>query len=287
MARLYVDMEAGVYHDDPAGTPSLSSTVARTLLLQTPAHAKAQHPKLTDQPVWKDSLAMDTGTAIHQLLLGEDRIEVLGFTDWRTDASKQARDDVRSRGRVPMLSHQWEQATVTADAIRDQVAKLDVRPLPFTVGKREQTVVWHENDVICRARMDWLRDDHTVIDDLKTTGRSAAPSKWAAGLFRDGYDIQAAFYTRAIERLTGRTPVFRFVVAETAPPYGVSVIQLSEQAMFAAQVKVDTAVQLWRDCLERDEWPGYDTGVYVADPPGWMRPERDAWENVDTEGVPF
>ena len=37
---------AADYHQDPGDTPTLNSTTARTMLLRTPAHAYAEHPRL-------------------------------------------------------------------------------------------------------------------------------------------------------------------------------------------------------------------------------------------------
>jgi hypothetical protein len=64
-------------------------------------------------------------------------------------------------------------------------------------------------------------------------------------------------------------------------------VQLSEHAMFAAGVKVDTAISVWNDCLARDDWPAYPATIHVADIPGWQKDTSDAWANVDLEAVPF
>lgn len=282
-----LELTSDEYHADPCDVPSLNSTTARLLLQKTPAHAKAQHPRLTEQPYRRDSDAFDMGTAVHQLLLRDDRVDVGDFKDYKTSAAQEWRDTVRAAGRVPMLAHRWEQAHAVAEAIREQMPGLD-KPTPFTVGTPEATIVWDDLDgAKCRARLDWLRDDLEIIDDLKVTGRTADPRQWQRMLFNYGYDVQAAFYVRGVKTLTGHVPRFRWFVAETMPPYAVAMVQLSEHAMFAANVKVDTAISMWNDCLARDDWPAYPKEIHVADVPGWQKDTSGAWADVDLETVPF
>lgn len=286
-----LELTSDQYHTDPCPTgPSLSSTTARTLLQRTPAHARAEHPRLTDQTVRKDSPAMDMGTAVHQLLLRDDRIDVLEFPDWRTKDAQTARAESRDNGRVPMLEKDWQRAQTVAAAVREQVAGLNVKPVPFTDGKPEQAIMWTDQGAECRALIDWLRNDHLYIDDLKCTSKSANPWKWRSDLFRSGYDVQAAFYVRGIEALYSVTPTFRWVVVETTAPYAVSVLTLSEEAMAAARVKVDTAISIWNTCLSTDTWPAYEPDVFVVDQPGWEKQRQpDMWAELDVDygDVPF
>ncbi|MCC6381785.1 MAG: PD-(D/E)XK nuclease-like domain-containing protein, partial [Dehalococcoidia bacterium] len=135
-------------------------------------------------------------------------------------------------------------------------------------------IVWEEGGVVCRARLDWLHDGGAFVSDLKTTSRSANPDEFTRSIFSMGYDIQVAAYTRAVERTTGVTPEFRFVVVETAPPYALSVIALGPAALTIAEKKWADAVKTWKRCLDRDEWPGYPTRVAYAELPAW---EESRW----------
>lgn len=282
-----LELTSEEYHADPCDVPSLNSTTARLLLQRTPAHARAQHPKLTDHVVSRTSDAMDMGTAVHQLLLRDDRVDVGDYRDFKTNEAKAWRDDARAAGRVPLLRHKWDEAQQVAAAVRTRMLELPT-PTPFTAGTPETTLVWDDVDgAVCRARLDWLRDDLTVIDDLKVTSRTAEPRKWQAQIFNMGYDVQAALYVRGVQHVHGTSPRFRWVIAETYPPYEVSVVELDEHEMFAAGVKVDTALSIWNACLKADEWPGYDRDVFIAKAPGWARDESDAWSDVEIDEVPF
>jgi hypothetical protein len=257
------------YHQDPCETPSLSASIAKVLVSQSPAHAKAAHPRLTPQPR-DDDPRYDVGNAAHRLFLeGEAAVDVFAYTDWRTKESKEARELARSHGRIPMLGGQWDECEAMVDALTMQLQELPIKPALFADGKAEQTLVWEEDGVWCRSRLDWLRDDLTAIDDLKTVSRTADPAIWSKTLYTAGYDVQASFYRRGVQAITGKTPDFRFVVVETTAPYAVSVISLSPEGWALADSKVEYAIHLWRDCLANDRFPGYPTQVCYAEPPGW------------------
>jgi len=275
---------AADYHADHGDRPSLSSSIARLLVQKTPAHAKAEHPKLTDTPVRRESPATDMGTAVHQLLLRDDRVDVIPFDSFRTSEARILRDASRAAGRVPLLPHQWDEAQEIAARVRDQMALLNVEPTPFTHGEPEHVIRFQMGGADCRAMLDWLHNDRLLIDDLKTT-TDASPRFAERHLFNMGYDIRAAFYVRAVEAEYGVTPGFRWIFAETKPPYPVSILELDPEAMAAAHDKVDAAVALWNECLASGEWPAYSRELHTVQLPPWL---RDKWADVDVdESVPF
>ena len=136
--------------------------------------------------------------------------------------------------------------------------------------KPEQTLIWQEDGLWCRARLDWLHDGLRVIDDYKTTEASANPDVFARTLFTMGYDVQCAFYLRGLRALRGIANLtFRFIVQESFAPYALSVIGLCPEAQEIGQRKVEYALRLWRDCVTRNVWPGYPTATCYADVPPW------------------
>lgn len=284
MSVQLLDIPADLYHQDPCEVPSLNATVATALILETPAHAKQKHPRLADTAWKKETEAMADGTVIHQMLLGDDRCDILDFPDFRTNAAKQARDATRAAGRVPVLAHKWLDLSAVAQSLKQQLADLPVDPPLFVDGRPEQTIVWEEDGVHFRARLDWIRSDLATIDDLKKA-RTAQPRRFHKALYAMGYDIKAAFYVRAANAAFGVEPVFRWVAIEPDPPYALSVHTLAPDAMHAAKVKVDAAVEIWKTCLERDEWPAYPADVQTVELPPWLREEE--WDDDALLGVPF
>jgi len=283
VSATLLDISADEYHADHNG-PTLNATVAKSLLLETPAHAKQKHPRLADSYVVRHTDAMDEGTALHQMLLGDDRCDIHEYDSFRTGYAKQARDASRAAGRVPLLRSKWDDITILGDSLKAQVAAFPIDPPLFVDGMAEQTIVWDEGDVGCRARLDWLRTDYRCIDDLKKA-RTAQPRQFHRAMFALGYDIQAAFYIRACKAAFGVEPVFRWVAIEPEPPYALSVHVLSPAALRSANDKVDLALEIWSECLTSGVWPAYPQTVQVVELPAWMQAQE--WDDTALLEVPF
>lgn len=270
IATGILEMPAGAYHADPCERPSLSASIARILCTNSPAHARAAHPKLNPAFERQDEQHFDIGTVAHALLLeGEAAIEVVDASDWRTNAAKEARDQARADGRTPLLEKHWTQVQAMVAATHNQLDYVDATPPMFSEGRAEQTLIWQEsNGVVCRSRLDWLHHDYSAVDDFKTTSRSANPEQWSRSLFSFGGDVQAAFYLRGLRAVTGRDAAFRFCVQETFAPYALAVFQLGPDALTLAEAKVEYAIAKWAQCLQDDAWPAYPTEVcHVSMPP--------------------
>lgn len=155
-------------------------------------------------------------------------------------------------------------------AIRPQLnAHEDARDA-FTNGKPEQTLIWQEAGIWCRARLDWLHDDYADIDDYKTTG-NAHPDAETRRLLGLGADIQDAWYKRGVRALgLHRDPRFRFICQETKPPYALSVIEFNSVADELADRRIAKAIALWRWCVTTDTWPGYPARTCFVGPSPWQ-----------------
>lgn len=267
-----LEIPAADYHaDQVADGPTLSKSIAHTLLTSSPRHAWTAHPRLNPDFSRGAEWKFELGTAAHALYFeGDAGVQVCDYKDWKSGAAREDRDLARAHGKIPMLPGQWADCEAMVKAMRAQLDLVDAAPSLFTDGKAEQTITWTEGDVACRARLDWLRHDLTACDDLKTTSASAQPDNWARRtLFSIGADLQAAWYLRGIKAVTGAEPPFRFVVAETYPPFALSVVTLGADVLTLADAKVDRALTIWRRCLETDTWPAYPTAVHRAELPAW------------------
>lgn len=279
-------IDAAAYHrDEVADQPTLSASVAKLLVDASPAHARAAHPKLNPNLEREDDSKFDIGTCVHALLLQGDTVfDRLAYPDWRTTAAKDARQEARAHGRIPLLLKDADRVDEMIGAVREHLAALDVDPPPFTDGQPEQTLVWEEQGVLCRSRLDWLRDDHTVCDDLKTTSRYANPEAWQRGpLYDHGADLQAAMYLRGVRAVTGADARWRWVVVETSAPYALSVIAPTAAVLAIGDAKFELALAKWRRCLDTGEWPAYPRTVVDAELPAYIESrwlEREAREEI-------
>jgi hypothetical protein len=284
---IYDGISDEMYHADPCPEPSLSHSVAVALLGSSPAHARLEHPKLNPDRAERKSRQMDLGKVLHKAFLeGEDIIGVIPDDllskngALGTKAAKELAEAIRESGRIPLTQSQCDQITQALHRLRKRVTELDEIALPFTDGKPEQTLIWREdNGIWCRARPDWLRDDFSCMDELKSAA-SASPGlgfgQFGRAIWTMGYDIQAALYRRGLQKLTGQDARFRFVAVEL-DGHGLSLCELDPVGRAVSETKVARAIELWGRCMERGEWPGYPRYSVAVEAPAY---ELGKWETM-------
>lgn len=278
------DISAEEYHADPCPTPSLSSSLTKVLVQETPLHAWTAHPRLNPLFERNDEDKFDLGNASHALILNDPKkFAILPFDDFRKKEAQEAKAAARAAGKIPLLTKHWDRVVAMVASGRDQLDSSADFARVFTMGKPEQTLIWCETEfqgapakpVWFRARLDWLPDDHTQpYDDFKST-ESADPDVWSRIVFSVRHDIQASFYRRGIRALgLARQPQMRFVVQETSTPNCVSVMKMSAEAMELADRDVERAIRKWRWCTAQGWWPGYPAKVHTIMPPAWLETQR-------------
>jgi PDDEXK-like domain of unknown function (DUF3799) len=277
------EMTAEEYHADCCPTPSLSSSLLKILMAETPRHAWTASPRLNPDFEREDKEMFDIGTAAHSLMLGDPRkFAVLPYDDWRKKEAQAERENARTHGKIPLLAKHWDRVTAMVDAGRAQLAHHHDASDAFTEGKPEQTLVWQEGDLWCRIRLDWLPDDLTRrFDDYKSTG-SANPDAFQRVAYGIGHDIQAGFYRRGIRAVLGvEKPVIRFIVQETEDPFALCAIELNDEAMDLADYKIERGIERWRWCMQHNNWPGYPARTCTIGPPAWHEGQVLAREEAD------
>lgn len=276
------EIPAELYHRDPCVQPSLSASIAKLLLAESPKHAWTAHPRLN--PHYAESAkseVFNVGHALHDFLLeGEDRCLVgdASWKDWRKKDAQKFRAVALADGLRPMLSEQYDRVCAGAEALHRGFASLDTAefPIPFTDGDPEQTLIWEEaGGIWCRARLDWLSADRTLVEDLKTTSVSVNPRRLQRSLWNDYLDVQAAFYRRGVKMLTGVEPSFRFLFAEQQEPHAVVPVTLGSMGWAFAEHRLSIAMDRWFACMDTGEWPAFDSRTVELDPPEY---EMASWE---------
>jgi hypothetical protein len=280
LGRGVHEISAEHYHSDPAPKPSLSASLAHLLVTRSPRHAWLASPRLNPDFQPTNDPKFDIGRAAHSLLLeGAARFAVIDSPTWRSEAARDERAQVYREGLIPLLEHEWAAVSTMVKSVRLQLRQhADARDA-FRKGQPERTLIWREGPIWCRARLDWSRrrGHHIEVFDFKSTEGSAAPQTWAdRSMWEIGGAIQAAFYARGVRALLRRPAVFKFVVAEIDPPFGLSVVELSPEAQEIADFQVGQAIDAWAICQRRGKWPGYAARTYAAGPPAWLAKQIEA-----------
>jgi PDDEXK-like domain of unknown function (DUF3799) len=281
-AGIY-ELTAAQYHADPVIIPSLSRSILKRLVNNSPAHARSAHPRYggegeDDEPEAAAPDAKedrDVGTVAHAMFLrGQTVVEKVDFATYQSKAAKAQRDEILKAGKVPLKAIKYDETMRLVEALE----RFRARTGMFTKGKPEQTLIWREGPTWCRAMVDWLYDDPAMpLDDLKTTPGSALSRTWSRNAFENGAHLQAVFYPRGVAELRdGEVPDgMRFVVAETKAPFGIKIFAMGEPAIAMAVEQMRYGMGLWERCQAEDRWPNYDHEVEFIDPPVWIAREWD------------
>lgn len=289
---IYTDMAAATYFADPCPAPSLTQSVAKILLEKSPLHAWHAHPRLNPDYHHDDATKYDVGNIAHKLIIGRGKeIVVLEeFDDWRTKASKEARDAAASKGQLAVLGKHFVKADRMVKAAREQ---LTIRGLDLlfdaVIGAGEVVTAWQEGNFWCRQMIDWLKNDRLLFTDYKTTQESAAPHALARKMAADGWPIQAAMAERGLDVLdpknAGRRR-FLFVVQETDVPYALNVVEIGEGPMTMGRKMLSHAMDIWGTCIARNQFPGYPAEILEPEYPGWAETQWLNREIADSERQP-
>jgi hypothetical protein len=297
------DLTHEAYHADPCDVPSLSSSVAKILVRQTPAHAWQAHARMGNIR-FEPSRVMDDGSAMHAMILGQSELiyplrtvygpktkrkELIGLpvADYKSDAAQEERDEIRGIGRIPVLQSRLPELIRCRTAAMRQIAEADDGAGFFADGRNEVCVVSIDDDVMLRCLVDRLPTDPSLPPyDLKCTELSAAPGGWERRLQHE-YAFQDAFYRRVIRGARGVEPEpMRFIVVELNPPHGTVIMSAAPALRAVAEAEVERAIQRWRHCVRTDAWPCYPPQTTWIEASPWQITQSMDTTAREQEGAP-
>ena len=285
----YADIDAAAYHKDPAAEPSLSSSLAKTIMERTLLHAWAAHPRLNKDFAEKHDDKFDLGSVAHELILGKGGgIVVLPYSGYQTNAAKEARDEARASGKTPILAEQMHRASKMCESVCDALAqtpgavhlfKDPARDGNFTNGIGESVLIWKDiGGPLCRAMIDWLivKDGAMEVFDIKTTDVPLSDGSIERQIGNMHFDLSAAFYLRGLlshfPECAGRIK-FRWIFVEASAPHEVRVVEPSAHLLTIGDRKAALAIAKWKRAIETNVFPGYDRRITTVDL-AWRAEER-------------
>lgn len=295
---LDFDMPEATYHSDPCPEPSLSSSIVKILVNDTPRHAWFAHPRLNPNYEPTDKTKYDMGKAAHSLILRDPRnFVIVDEKDWKKNDAKETRDQAYKDGKTPLLTHQWPEVKFMVDCARAQIAESSFNGA-FVEGSSEVTLMWREEVkldgeifyVWCRIRIDHCEENEIDFNDYKTTAATANPDELQNYGKQMGWHITSAFYKRGIRKVLGITdPRYKYIVQENYAPFCLSSVIMNPESEERATRLIDKALYKWAWCLKNKSWPGYPARNVTIGLPGYythQQEELDARdEALKQEGV--
>ncbi len=163
---------------------------------------------------------------------------------------KDRMDEFRelSQGRE-IVPREWYDDTIAL--VRELCANAEAHRILSDPGPRELSIIWDEGDILCKARIDKVAAG--VIADLKSVADIDA---FERSIGRFGYHRQMAHYQRGWKELTGDTLSPWLIAAESSRPFTILAAPLHSEAMIEGHLSRERLMDLLRDCLEENVWPG-------------------------------
>jgi hypothetical protein len=261
------------YFDNPA----LSQSKLKDLK-QSPAHFFYKHMMGRKE---EPTDAMKFGSLVHTLLLEPhkfyDEFYIMPYFNRKTKEGKAANAICLEKAgdRIAISEDDYDIANDICIAIRKKKAAQLVLNYPGLV-EREFYFTDEEFSVECKMKLDKFIEPcpdfpDGVIVDLKTT-QDARLDEFARSVYKYGYYNQVAFYCNAIKQIyktDGYAP-FMFIPVEKSPPYESNVF-LADSSMLEAGLNENRKLmKLYKECLEKKSWPGYEDKVIEICMASWM-----------------
>jgi hypothetical protein len=294
----YPDIDMAVYHRaaNLLPGPSLSSSGAKTILEKSPAHYWHDSVLNPNRPPEDDKPHFSVGKAAHDMmLLGGDwqknyYILPEGFSRAKTKQFAEeiaAADYAKSKGKTLIKASDME----LVKRIADQIGSNSDARHALLRGVPEMTLAWQDEltGVWLRARPDFLPQTCIdgaivrVVPDLKfMAGTHCSPRGFSKALDNFGYYLSAAWYSEGIYRIYGKPPThFMFVVIEKDEPHTVSTYWLEEEDIQRGRLMMRQAINVFAECVKRNDWPGYTTRPMPVGLPTYARMRIEAETETD------
>ena len=260
------------YHGSDIAKQFLSSTMLKELA-KSPAHLRY----MLDADTAHDTPALILGRAIHCMALeGEEEFNK-HFGEkklsWATKEGKKEKERFNSLGLTALSGDDMATVKGFTDAFNHHEAVCQL-VVDGENPKFEETVLWvdEESGLGCRAKIDLCDSGVILVIDLKST-QNADPEVFIRGDFwKYKYHLQAAHYAAGWMAATKSTipPDFYFYAGEKTPPYCSKVFKVSDRVIAYAMKERRKLINVYKECLTENEWPGYEESIYTIHLPTWI-----------------
>lgn len=274
---------------------SISSSGLRAVM-RRPSEYWWSSPYNADAEEPDEKQALNFGKAAHMLLLGEE-----GFAQQYALRPAKYEDDkgtwkpwnANANSCKEWLAKQAAagKTIITETEIdhirhmRDALSKKEAVRIGILNGKIERSIFHRAGDIWLKARPDVIPMDGGDFVDLKTAA-SVDDESISKAIYNNGYHVQAGLMRMIVREVLGADAFtsFTFVFVEKTAPYDVRVMQLKDSDIDLGERQAMQGLKVLRECLRRQEWPGYDgfdQHISFTEMPGWARTRIDTALNAE------
>ena len=246
-------------HDEYRANPALNYSSLKNILV-----SPRNYMRLLGES-FEETIDMRLGTNVHSFILEGKmpeyvvRPEFTPGTDEKWHGAKAACKQWLAAQTLPVLTVEEEerQMRMVKALSEDKLTQKLLNLCP----EREVPIFVEFMGLPFKCRLDaFKRDGKPLILDLKKAV-SADPRVFRRKTIYDfNYDFQARLYQNlvALKFELEEPPDFAWIVQEDSKAAHVQVFGMSEEIAASGDAKIDKAVNAYKECLEKGEWPGYE-----------------------------
>lgn len=228
--------------------------------------------------VEKPNKSMQLGNYLHMALLEpnvfQSKFKVMpDFGNLRTTVARDKRDawikDL-PQGAVVLDEDDYSRAMRMIDSVLSFNGGMIPKMLTGSVYEKSGFARDPKTGIKMRFRPDILREDLSILSDLKTT-RDASESEFAKSIWNYGYATQLQFYAHGIEQIHGKRPeVLCFICVENQSPFETTIWEMDEAMKSRGDLEVRRGIDLIKECIDSGQWPGLQpNGAQMISFPSW------------------
>lgn len=255
---------------------------------RSPAHFKYRQ----DNPK-EPTAAMKAGTALHCAILEPgafmNRFAIMPDncprrpTQRQIEAKKpsQATTDAIAFWTMWDLDNAGKQTMTATDAAEYLEIGCMVRQHPEVApffnreGRAEHAVFGIDpiTKMLCKVKPDYLTvfKTYNICLEVKSTD-DARPAAFQRTAYNFGYFQAAAFYQDVI-KWSGQPPIDLYLILafERTAPYGMKLYEVPDSELDRGRDQYMAAMAVYKECLDADYWPAYDTEIETLEFPAWAK----------------
>lgn len=281
-SRFMVPWEKqGIYHGVPEEyyhdkVVAMSAGQLKTIL-DSPAHFQAACLKGRSEP----TPAMRFGSLAHKAILeGPEFLERhIVMPEFGGKGSKAEKADwiEKHKSRIIVTEEELEDITGMLNSV---LAHPVASKLLAGCGKRTEISGFFNLDGIrCKMRADIWRVDNLIVD-LKTC-QSAAELDFMKDAWSLRYPVQADWYTKGAEILTGQRHDFAYIAVEKKRPWPVAVYTAGAVFLSAGEQLTNLSLARFREAMNTGKFKAYSEQAQELQVPPWAMRELEEIQRVE------
>lgn len=210
---------------------------------------------------FKDSPALRLGSYVHSLILEPDKTddEFLVFMgSSRSKAYKEAAEQNKDKIIIGNLD------ALLAKSMFNKFKETEAADKLISDGVAEKSIFTELEGIPIKVRCDWLRKDRKIVD-VKTSSGSVGISGAIKAILNFDYDLSAALYVDAMNKITKKKDHEFYFVFIGKDPVDVAIYKASEQMLENGRRKYKKALNIIKRGMETGSY--FKEGIVELDIP--------------------